>query len=427
MSNINDFEIKEGVLIRYTGNDAEVVIPNSVTCIGNEAFKECNSIMSVTIPEGVTSIEDSAFFFCHNLEKIKIPNSVQNIGWGAFISCSSLERIKIPEGVMTIEADTFDGCSKIESINIPDSVTSIGKRAFNRCTSLKSVTIPESVTFIGDNNMYSNAAFGSAVFDENTEVIFNSYTLPNYYNGSHRMVFRNTPIQEIMNKDYKRYAANGFLTTKDLSIYDESVIGSYKKYFKGKTVKYIDFILENDTAEIIKRLASLGLLDKIFVDMISRLNIPDEVHTILTDYKGSSDSASKVKEPSVTELKRIWKYEKNENGVTITAYKSGGGSVKIPNMIGKDAVTEIGAEAFSPYKKGLKSEQYAVRAGITSVVIPSSVTSIGEKAFDHCQNLKSVEIPDSVTYIGVRAFAMCFKLVLCQDNGQFFREKSCRC
>lgn len=281
MNNINDFEIKKGVLVRYKGSDAEVVIPEGITSIGEEAFancsnltsimipnsvesighgafKECNSLKSVTIPNSVTSIEGYVFFFCHGLEKVEIPNSVTNIGAGAFNSCDSLESITIPEGMTTIEADTFGGCSKLKSIVIPKSVTSIGKRAFNRCTSLTSVTIPDGVEFIGDNHLYSNAAFGSAVFDKNTEVVFNSYTLPNYYNGSHRMVFRNTPIQEIRNKDYKRYAANGFLTTKDLSIYDESVIASYKKYFKGKTVSYIDFILENDKTKILKRLRSFG-------------------------------------------------------------------------------------------------------------------------------------------------------------------------
>lgn len=410
MNDINDFEIKKGVLVRYKGSDAEVVIPNGVTSIGNGAFKECNDITSVIIPEGVTTIEGSAFFFCHNLKKIEIPDSVQNIGWGAFNSCSSLENVTIPEGVTTIEADTFCDCSSLKSINIPNSVTSIGKRAFSRCSKIKSVTIPDSVTFIGDSNLYSNAAFGSAVFDENTEVIFNSFTLPNYYNGSHRMVFKNTPIQEIMNKDYKRYAANGFLTTNDLSIYDERIIGSYKKYFKGKTVNYIDFIVENDTSKIVERLASLGLLDKSFVDMISQLNIPEEVWTTINGYTSSPDSDSRKNASSISALKKIWKYEKNEDGVTITAYKSGGESVVIPDKIGKDIVTEIGAEAFSPDKKGLKPEQRRLCSSIKSVVIPGSVTSIGEKAFDHCQWLKSVTIPDSVTSIGDYTFSRCLRL-----------------
>ena len=64
-----------------------LVIPDSVTSIGNSAFNECDSLRSVVIPDGVTSIGDNAFQFCSSLNDIIIPDSVTSIGFGAFSYC----------------------------------------------------------------------------------------------------------------------------------------------------------------------------------------------------------------------------------------------------------------------------------------------------------------------------------------------------
>ena len=64
MSSNNDFEIKNGVLVKYTGAGGDVVIPDGVTGIGDHAFSQCKSLTSVTIPDGVTSIGDCAFLGC---------------------------------------------------------------------------------------------------------------------------------------------------------------------------------------------------------------------------------------------------------------------------------------------------------------------------------------------------------------------------
>ena len=56
-----------------------VTIPNSVTNIGDEAFKYCESLVSVTIPNSVTSIGDEAFEYCESLTSVIIPNSLTNI------------------------------------------------------------------------------------------------------------------------------------------------------------------------------------------------------------------------------------------------------------------------------------------------------------------------------------------------------------
>ena len=127
-----------------------MTIPNSVTSIGERAFRNCSSLTSVTIPNSVTSIGDGAFYDCSSLTSIIIPSSVTSIGYAAFYNCTSLTSVTIPNSVTNIGDYAFNSCTSLTSVTIPESVTSIGYAAFAYCSSLASVTIPESVTSIGE-------------------------------------------------------------------------------------------------------------------------------------------------------------------------------------------------------------------------------------------------------------------------------------
>ncbi len=89
-SNSKDFDIENGVLTKYTGSNGDVVIPEGITSIGDNAFSGCSSLESITLPEGVTSI-----------------------GWGAFRDCSSLKSITLPEEVTSIGESAFSGCAHL--------------------------------------------------------------------------------------------------------------------------------------------------------------------------------------------------------------------------------------------------------------------------------------------------------------------------
>ena len=109
----------------YKTDIVEIIIPNSVTTIGDYGFSECSSLTSVTIPNSVTSIGECAFYHCSSMTSVTIGNSVESIGEQAFGGCD------------------------LTSITIPSSVASIGYYAFG-CYNLTNVTcypiIPPDIT-----------------------------------------------------------------------------------------------------------------------------------------------------------------------------------------------------------------------------------------------------------------------------------------
>ena len=132
----------------YKGTATNVIIPSTikhndktyiVTSIGENAFKDCENLISISIPDGVENIGDHAFADCKNLTSISIPNSVTSIGKSAFAGCRKLKSVTIGNSVTSIGYGAFAHCSRLTSVTIPDSVTSIGKSAFN-CNGLTSVT-----------------------------------------------------------------------------------------------------------------------------------------------------------------------------------------------------------------------------------------------------------------------------------------------
>ncbi|MBD5159367.1 MAG: leucine-rich repeat domain-containing protein [Ruminococcus sp.] len=102
-----NFDIKDGVLVKYNGKNPDVIIPSCVTKIGEEAFGDNYNIKSVIITGNVTAIGDRAFANCYYLEKIVIQEGVITIGRSAFENCYQLEEIVIPESVTKIGNNAF--------------------------------------------------------------------------------------------------------------------------------------------------------------------------------------------------------------------------------------------------------------------------------------------------------------------------------
>ncbi len=196
----SSFKWNETKIIEFIGKETEVVIPESTTVIGEWAFRQCSSLISVVIPKGVKKIEQGAFCHCSSLTSVIIPDSVRIIKPSAFIHCTALKKwmissshpyfkrdgvglltkdgkklvaclasaktYHIPKGVTEIGVDAFRDCSSLTSVVIPKSVTEIGEGAFRNCRYLTFVAIPEGVTEIGGFAFINCSSLTSMVIPE---------------------------------------------------------------------------------------------------------------------------------------------------------------------------------------------------------------------------------------------------------------------
>ena len=133
--------------------DGTVVISSEIKEIGDFTFSEC-CISKVMIPDSVTKIGNKAFAYCNGLTDIVIPDNVTELGY-----------------------ETFDICSQLKSITIPNSVIYIGNGAFSSCFSLTDVyykgTIDEwnsidnicNVNFYGENEITIHCTDGELVLN----------------------------------------------------------------------------------------------------------------------------------------------------------------------------------------------------------------------------------------------------------------------
>lgn len=379
-----------------------ITIPNSVASIGDFAFSGCSGLSSVGIPDNVTTIGDRAFQSCSGLASLNIPNSVATIGSGAFARCSGLISVNISESVAAIKTDTFEGCSSLKAVTIPDNVTTIADAAFSGCSDLEAVTIGKCVASIGYQ------AFGGCV--RLNTVTFNAVNCSNPKTYEY-VLFNDSQLKSLLIGEHVKsipaYLAWGQKQLTSITIPNSvNVIG--RSAFAGCS-----------------GLTSVSIGDSVII-------IDDDAFsgcTALTDVEYNAVSCCSKSWFKSSQLNRLVVGEKVE---CIPAYFAFG-QQKLKSITIPESVTSIDETAFlgcnklssvnfkAKNCKSPVSGRYAwfCNSPLTNLVIGDQVNSIpAYLAYDQ-SNLTSIIIPSGVTSIGDNAFNGCSLLdtILCKAHG----------
>lgn len=331
-----------------------------VKAIGPNALSNLSQTRKISIPDGVTTLENNALRNCPVLEAVVLPESLTYIGSYAMAQCPALASVNLPQGLKTIVNHAFDGCSSLGSIALPESLEGLGSYAFYNCTSLQSLEVPSGIDQVEDYLCYGCTSLTSVSLPEGVRRI-GSYA----FQGCTALTTVHLPsaLKEIGSyafRDCYKLNVSGFPNGLE-------VIGTYA-FNKCDSL----------TAAILPdSVRSIGNFAFSWCAQLKTVRLPVGLET-LNEYMFTWDtSLSSITWPS--NLKTIQQFA--------FAYTN------LPEIHLPDTVQSIGSHCFY---NGL---------GVTSIILPGSLSCVSDHAFVRCNNMTSLVFEEGVQSISSYAFA----------------------
>ena len=437
-------------------NLTNIILPNSITYIGDSAFSDCSSLENIIIPDSVTFISNYAFSGCNNLKNITfentndwyhsdnedytdsilidvtnksdnaaylrsiypnywcrkntintttndIENAISELSAGLYtintsgkITPVTIFNIKSSminnpnakisldlsntTGLQGIDNEAFSECYNLTNIILPNSITTIGSNTFNNCNSLTSIIIPNSVTSIGDSAFeYCGNLENVTIGSGVTTIGTNAF---NECNNLTSVIFENTTDwYHSDNEDYTDNTLVDVTNESNNAVYLRNIHPNY--WCRKNTINTTTNDIENAISEL-----------------------PAGLYTINTSGKINTTTIANIKAAIIDNSNaKIFLDLSNTTGLLELDSESFSGCHNLTNIILPNSVTTIGDSAFHNCYN------------LKSIIIPYSVTSIGDSAFEYCGNLENVTIGSGVTTIGTNAFNECSNLTTINYKG----------
>jgi len=398
-----------------------IVIPDSVTDIGESAFKNCDDLASVKFGKGLKRIGEYAFYAYTDLTEVELPDSLEYIGYAAFANCNKLMEMTLPfvgdgefethlgyifgassdyrnedyvprslkkiilQGATSIGSYAFYDCSNLTNIEIPDSVTWIADDAFYNCNNL-AYNVCESVQYLGNaNNPYvvvmgvENNNLSSYQIQDGTKILFE-----NSFADCSRLKTIQIPKTLI---DINSNAFSNCNNLTDVYITDIAawcnISGLSNLMFGDKNI-YVnnELLTELVIPEGVVEISSYAFAN--CSDIVS-LEVPSTLKNIDSNAFSACSALHDVYTNDLIawcDISGLWELMVDDRELYIN------------NQLATEVVLPEGVT-------NIRSYAFAGCTSIVSIEISSSVTAIEEAAFKDCENLDSIKISNVAAWCNI--------------------------
>ena len=391
----------------------ELKLGPNVTTVGRNMIEKCSKIKELTIPASVTAIRTDAVcngcLYGSSVKKVIFEDGTRNIVSFICRDSSELETIVLPESVENIGESSFRNCPRIKTISLPENVESIGNSCFSDCTNLESFTFNKNIKNLGHDLFYDCKKLKELTIPASVESVDSKFYLYGCLAGcgvetvTFEEGIKNIPACICAGASNLKTVIIPEAPSKTL---DGFSIGAHA--FKGTSIEEITLPaslteIGSSAFEGCKLLKSISLPDGLktlnkecFKDcvLLTELEIPSSVITLGQEMISGCNNIKYLDIPAgvtgVNGEKRMIGGNTVDSGVIagsnveILTFESG--IKKVPEYIAKDC-TEL-----------------------KTVILPDTVTEIGDHAFENCTALKKVKSSNSSLKFSSNSFMGCESL-----------------
>lgn len=423
-SNAGTLAIPEGVtkigaeVFKNNQNLKRITLPKTLKCIGKSAFEYCENLESISLPEGLECIEENSFANCKKLSQITIPDSVVKIEKNAFANCISLTEIILGKNIEIIGDGAFSKCKKLKVMQLGDNLKTIGESVFEGCISLKRISVPRGVRRISADAFKGCGELAFIELHGEVEYIGEA-AFSGCRNITEFKSFKWTGAPKKIADDC--FAGCSSLTI--IPIPDSIEYIGDNAFFKCRSLQNI---------KLPARLNTIGENAFYGCSRITNIVVPNTVNTIGDSAFENCESLAEISLPKTipnlgADVFTNTPYMKNKfgdfvilNGVLLK-YQGEGKDVIIPegvNVVGKysfenawhvESITiPDSVELIDECVMGISFGDDCPQ--LQKLVIGNSVKCIGDKAFQNCRQLSEIAFGEGLTEMGKCAFSECAKL-----------------
>lgn len=425
--------------IDYLGNKdiKEISLPGTIKKIADRTFMNCNNLQTVKLGEGISYVSEEMFYNCTALQNISLPNSLQYISTTAFFYCTSLKSIQLPESLDSLGDYVFLDCESLSNIVLPKSLHAIGHSCFSGCNELSTIKVSPANPYFSTD--------GKAIFNKDKTVLYTtipltSYNIPSTVRELESYAFSaQTDMTSItMPEGLTSIGRSAFSSCYKL---EQLVIPSTVRSIDAGAFHGCSALNKINIPQGIKSLAD-GVLSN---SGIKTLDIPSSVNYIGERAFSKCKSLLSINLPDGLTLLNYGLFEECEQlsdiqiPSTVTTIKEDAfngckalKTITLPASLstlenepysgsgifsGCSALKSILVEAGNKYFESdgtalynkTKDTLICFPRGVTDVVVPQSVKTIGRKAFFGCDSLQNIMFDDGVSDLVIeeRAFEKC--------------------